>query len=141
MLNAERKALSAGNGKPPFDICERTFQFAVRIVQMAKTMPRGIASEVITRQLVRSGTGVGANVEEAQGAGTRKDFARKMNIARDEARETHYWLRLVKETGLLKADRMAAIIPEAEELSRVLTTIVQRTRRNSAGSATISRTR
>lgn len=83
---------------------------------------------MLARQLVRSGTSVGANVEEAQGAGTRKEFARKMNIVRSEAREALYWLRLLAEAEMVKPARLEAITQEANELVSILTAIVKKAR-------------
>lgn len=73
---------------------ERTYQFALRIIRMVRALPEDYGAEAIGRQVLRSGTSVGANVEEAIGASSKRDFANKMSIAAREARETHYWLRL-----------------------------------------------
>jgi four helix bundle protein len=112
------------------DIEQRTFQFAVRIVRLVNALPRGVAASVMARQIVRAGTSIGANVEEAQGSQSKKDFARRMNIARGEAREALYWLRLIQETGLVPGDRLADLIAEAGELVRILTTIVKRAKKS-----------
>ena len=69
---------------------------------------------------------VGANVEEAQGASTKREFTRRMNIARAEAREALYWLRLLAATEILSHVRLREIIDEADELVRILTTIVKK---------------
>ena len=82
----------------------------------------------VGRQLARCGTSVGANVEEAQGSHSKREFIRRMNIARSEARETLYWLRLVAETELLARNRLPEITAEADELVRILTAIVKRSR-------------
>ncbi|MFQ5807352.1 MAG: four helix bundle protein [Phycisphaerae bacterium] len=110
------------------DIQERTFRFAVRILKLVRSLPFDPAGSAVARQLARSGTGVGANIEEAQGSHSKKEFIRRMNIARSEARETLYWLRLVAETELLARDRLREITNEADELVRILTTIVKRSR-------------
>ena len=110
------------------DIEERTFEFATRIVKLVNAAPRSTAGSVIARQVMRAGTSVGANVEEAQGAQSKKEFTRRMNIARAEARETLYWLRLIKETELFSSDRLAEILREADELVRILTAIVKKAR-------------
>ena len=110
------------------DIEHRTFQFAVRVVKLVHAMPRSVACSVIARQVVRAGTSVGANVEEAQGSHSKKDFARRMNIARAEAREALYWLRLIRETELLPGERLGPLIDEADELVRILTTIAKRSK-------------
>ncbi len=113
--------------EPP-DIVERTFRFAVRIVKLVTALPKSVAGGVMARQLMRSGTSVGANVEEAQGSHSKKEFARRMGIARSEAREVLYWLRLVKETEMIPPERLAELIKEADELVRILITIVRRSR-------------
>ena len=77
---------------------------------------------------MRSGTSAGANVEEAQGAHSRKDFARRMNIARTEAREVLYWLRLIAEADLLGPTRMTEITREAEEILRILVATMKKLR-------------
>jgi len=82
-------------------------------------------------QLLRSGTAIGANVEEAQGAQSRKDFISKMSIARKEALEAHYWLRLVRDSRMLPDARMSAIIDEADEICKVLSAIVLSAKRSS----------
>ncbi len=116
-------------GAQPRDIERRTFQFAVRIVKLVNAIPRSTVGGVIARQIIRAGTSIGANVEEAQGSQSKKDFTRRMNIARAEARETLYWLRLVKKTELLPASRLGNVIAEADELVSILTTIVKRARK------------
>ena len=123
------KAISRGE-RDVKDIVERTFRFAVRIIGLVKAVPRDTAGQVIARQLARCGTGVGSNVEEAQGLHTRKDFARRMNTARTEARETLYWLRLLAETDMLPKAKLTEIITEADEITRILTAIVKNARRN-----------
>lgn len=112
------------------DIEERTLRFAVRIIKLVEALPRSVAGQVLAKQLMRSGTSVGANVEEAQGSHTKKDFARRMNIARAEARESLYWLRLIKEAKLIEGVRLTEITKEADELVRILTTIVKKTKMN-----------
>ena len=110
------------------DIEKRTFEFAVRIVKLVNAIPRSTGANVIARQVMRAGTSVGANVEEAQGSQTKKEFTRRMNVARSEARETLYRLRLIKETELLPGDRLAGMLQEADELVRILTAIVKKAR-------------
>lgn len=113
----------------PRDIEQRTFAFAVRILKVVAALPRSTAGTTIARQLARSGTSIGANVEEAQGAHSKADFARRMNIARGEAREVHYWLRLAAESKLIPRTRLEEVIAEADELVRILTAIVKKTKR------------
>jgi four helix bundle protein len=112
----------------PRDIQERTFAFAVRILKLVRALPRDATGALVSRQLARSGTSVGANVEEAQGSHSKADFARRMNIARAEAREANYWLRLIAETELIPRTRLAEILRESDELMRILVAIVKNTR-------------
>jgi four helix bundle protein len=109
------------------DIRERTFEFAVRVTKLCRGLkPADLASRVIARQLLRAGTSVGANIEEAQASHSRADFACKCGIALKEARETHYWLRLLVATDTIPQPRLADIIAECNELIAVLTTIVKK---------------
>lgn len=112
----------------PPDIVKRSFHFAVRIVRLSKALPNCAAGNVIVRQLIRAGSGVGANVEEAQAASTKKEFARRMEIAQSEARESLYWLRLIVESELLERSRLAELLKEADELVRILTAISRKYR-------------
>jgi four helix bundle protein len=100
----------------------------MRAVRLVRALPRDAATVVIARQLVRSATSVGANVEEAQGGQSRRDFAHKMNIARKEAGEACYWLRLLRDTDTLPRPRLDPIVKESDEIVRILVTIVKTTR-------------
>lgn len=110
------------------DIRGRSYEFGCRVVRLVRALPRDVASLPVARQLVRSGTSIGANVEEAQGAHSRRDFAHGMNISRKEARETLYWLRMLRDTETVPADRLESIIQESEEIVRILVAIVKTTR-------------
>ncbi len=115
----------------PREIQRRTYVFALRVLKLARALPRhDIAGSVVGRQLARSGTSVGANVAEAQGALCKADFARRMSVARSEAIETLYWLRLITDVELLPKKRMTRILVEADEIVRVLMTIAKKARRD-----------
>ena len=107
------------------DIQERTFDFALMIINMVNLLPRNIAGIALGRQIIRSGTSVGANVEEAQGARSKKGFINSMNIAKKEARETRYWLRLIAASRLLSSDKLKTTLNESEAIIRILTSIVK----------------
>lgn len=109
----------------PKDIRERTFEFALRIIALCNELNRKTgACRDISRQLLRSGTSIGANAEEAQAAQSKPDFISKNSIALKEARETHYWLRLVIAAKLLPERRLVDLRDEAEELKLILGSIV-----------------
>ena len=105
-------------------IPERTFNFGVRIVKLASKLPRNSSGFAISSQIVRSGTSVGANVEEAQNAGSKKEFIRGITIALKEARETYYWLRIIMESGLIK-NGLQPLIGENLEIVKILTSSVK----------------
>ena len=118
------------NENPPFDIDQRTYLFALRILRLCRELDAkpGI-HRTISRQLLRAGTSVGANVEEAQAAQSRADFICKMSIGLKEAREAHYWLRLVRDSELIPSERLAGLLQEADEVKRILGAIVCKSRK------------
>ncbi|MFO0825601.1 MAG: four helix bundle protein [Gemmataceae bacterium] len=113
----------------PFEITERTFEFGVLIVQFCEKLgQRAGARRTLANQLLRAGTSIGANVEEAQAGYSRKEFICKYQIALKEARETRYWLRIISHARLVAADAVQELIQEATELSRILGAIVVKAR-------------
>lgn len=113
------------------DICDRTFTFALDIVTLTRSLdPKDNAARVFTRQLLRSGTSIGANIEEGQGAQSRADFIAKYHISLKEARETYYWLRLIKATGMVPASQIESILSECNEIISILVTILKKAKHN-----------
>lgn len=114
----------------PRDIKERTFSFAVEIVQLGRKLEGDYGVwRVLGKQLLRSGTSIGANVEEAQAGQSRADFISKYAIALKEARETIYWLRLIQETVSTKDAEIDRLIQEAEEISKIIGSIIVNTKK------------
>ncbi|NJN13635.1 MAG: four helix bundle protein [Richelia sp. RM2_1_2] len=111
------------------EITERTFDFAVRIVKLCQVLEEkpGV-SRTLSTQLLRSGTSIGANVEEARAGQSKADFIHKNAIALKEARETHYWLRLLAATDIIPKDKLVNLLQEADELRRILGAIIVRTK-------------
>ena len=111
------------------DLPDRTFAFAERIVKLCLALEQnGRISATLANQLLRSGTSIGANVEEGQASQSKADFVSKYSIACKEARETHYWLRLLASTELVSPDRLAPLTDEANELIAILTAIIKKSR-------------
>lgn len=111
------------------DLRERTFRFAVRIVKLSQFLDNSPgASRTLARQLLRSGTSIGANVEEGHGSQSKADFTSKYSIACKEARETHYWLRLLVASDVTPEDRLIELIDESNQLVAILTTIVKKSK-------------
>ena len=112
----------------PRDIVERTAKFADRVIKLCLSLPRNVAGWEMGKQLIRAGTSVGANVEEAQGGESKADFVHKMKVARKECREAQYFLKRIANAELLPAKRLEEIIDEADQLRRILTAIFRNTR-------------
>jgi four helix bundle protein len=113
----------------PRDIKERTFAFALEVIKFTQSIDfRNEALRTLGRQLLRSGTSIGANVEEAQTGQSRADFTSKYAIALKESRETIYWLRLLKETRMF--DDGEALIQEAGEIARIIGAIIVNKKNN-----------
>jgi len=110
-----------------YDLKERTFKFAQRILDIAEQLSRRPQCEIVRAQLAKAGTSIGANVEEADGTITKKDFVNKMVIARKEAKETGYWLRLISGR-YIKEEEIASDIEECQELIHILSSIINKSR-------------
>jgi len=106
-------------------IKERAYGFAIDIIKLVGNVPKDTAGLVLGRQLLRSGTSIGANVEEATGAFSKDDFIFKMNIALKEARETNYWLRLLSDAGMIKDIDLKDALNESDNLKNILSAIVK----------------
>ena len=104
---------------------EKSFQFAVRIVNLCKYLQTEQKEYILTRQLLRCGTSIGANVAESQQAQSRADFISKLSIALKEAYETDYWLRLMQATQMLTAEQYQSIITDCHELEKLLISIIK----------------
>lgn len=114
-------------GRVRGDLCVRTFQFARTIVQLFDEMPNTAKARALGQQFLRSGTSIGANIREADHALTDREFAQRCSVARKEAAETHYWLELCHSIGLLRGALVPQVIQEADELTRVLVSVVRLT--------------
>ena len=104
-------------------IQEKSYEFAIRIVHLYKKLIEEKHEYVLSKQVLRSGTSVGANVEEAIGAQTKKDFIAKLAIAYKEARETSYWIRIMRDTNLIDEKTAAPILEECEQIKKILAAI------------------
>jgi len=110
--------------KKPNIIKDRTYKFVIDIVYLYQQM-REQNEFILSKQVVRSGTSIGANIEESIAAQSRKDFISKMAISSKEARETNYWLRLIRDTHLLKDINLTNLINESEEIIKIITFIIK----------------
>ena len=110
-----------------FDIKERSFQFALRIIKISNSLPRSLPFNIIKSQLIKSGTSIGANIEEADGSISKRDFLSKAVIARKEAKETKYWLRIIASQKI-KNDHLKDDIDEIQEIINILSAMINKVR-------------
>ena len=113
----------------------RTKAFALRIIRLVDAMPQGNVGWVLGKQLIKSGTSIGANDREAQRASSRKQFLSTMEIALREADETLYWLELLTDANLFEGNRLTDIENECREIVAILTAVVTTTRKSLSTSA------
>lgn len=107
---------------------DKSFAFAVRIVKAYKYLITKKKEFVLSKQLLKSGTSIGANIAEANGAISIDDFSAKISIAYKECLETKYWLSLLKATGFIDEKSFESIFPEADELCKILFSVLKTTR-------------
>ena len=110
----------------PNVIKDKSYQFSLDIILLCKKLKEQ-DEYILSKQLLRSGTSIGANVEEATAAQSRKDFISKMSIASKEARESNYWLRLLKDSNLCKNIELDPLLNDSAEIIKILTAIVKTT--------------
>lgn len=114
--------------RPKSIVQDKSFHFAVQLVKYVRRQSKDHVNVVLTRQLLRSGSSIGANVEEALGGQSSKDFISKLAIAAKEAREARYWLRLIRETQPHNHPELASLLAECGELVKMLNSIILTTR-------------
>jgi four helix bundle protein len=102
---------------------EKSYAFALKIVLLGRKLAKEDKEFLISSQIIRSGTSIGANIEESIGAQSTSDFIHKISISYKEARETLYWLRLLTDSGFLRSEQSDTLIKDCEELLKILTAI------------------
>jgi four helix bundle protein len=117
-----------GKYETPLD--NRIFNFVVRVIKYLKKFPNSTINNVIIFQLTKAASSIGANYDEAQGASSKNDFIAKVAIAHREAKESHYWLRLIKGSELHNDQELDFLIQESFEIRNILGSIVGKARRN-----------
>jgi four helix bundle protein len=110
-------------------IKEKSYEFALDVIELYKFLLKQ-NEYVISKQLLKSGTSIGANVEEALAGQSRADLLSKMSIASKESRETKYWLRLLSDSGFVNKERLKPLIEESESIIKILSSIVKTTGNN-----------
>ena len=111
---------------------ERTRSFALRVIRLTEALPKGRTADVIGKQLLRSGTSVGANYRAACRPKSSADFIAKMSIVEEEADESIYWMELLIESGLMNQERMEELLKEANELLAIVVASIKTAKGNKA---------
>ncbi len=110
----------------------KTYRFSIRIIHFYKHLTEKNREFILSKQILRSGTSIGANVEEALGGQSRKDFLAKLSISYKEARETCYWLRLLTDTKFVdEADALRSLLSDCDEILRIIGSIQKTMKKNS----------
>jgi len=109
-------------------IAEKSFAFAVRIVKLSQYIENNHKEYILSKQVLRSGKSIGANIEEAIGGYSRKDFAAKMSISYKETRETKYWLKLLRSTEYINENIFQSLYKDADEIGKVLYRVIKNTK-------------
>ncbi len=110
-------------------VLDKSYSFAVEIVKAYQHLSKEKKEFILSKQLLRSGTSIGANIEEAVGGYSKKDFTAKLSIAYKEARETKYWLRLLKDTNYLNSNNYESLFNNCDELLQLLYSIINSSRK------------
>ena len=119
--NSERGARNAERSeKPGADLLARTKAVGVRVIKLVDALPPKRSADAIGRQLIRSATSIGANYRAAKRARSTAEFCAKLGIVEEEADETSYWLELLVETGLMKAEKLSALQNEVNEITAMI---------------------
>ena len=109
-------------------IVDKSYKFGLRSVKLYMYLRKNKVERELLIQFFKSGTSIGANVEEAEGAQSNSDFIHKMGIAYKESREAHYWLRLLRDSGLLEMKLANSFLKDSDELKRILASILKTTK-------------
>lgn len=112
------------------NIYDKSYNFAISIIKLYKHIVKTYNEYTLSKQLLKSGTSIGANIREAKNAQSKKDFLSKMNIALKEATETEYWLELLRDTNYISNSNSLTILDECIEIKKILTSIVKTTKKN-----------
>ncbi len=112
-----------------YDIHDRIYNFIIEVIKLTSTLPKTESNQVITRQVLRSATSMGANDQEADGTLTKKDFILTYTIVRKEGKETNFWLSLIVDTNPQTQIRASKILVEGREIVAILSSIINKTRK------------
>lgn len=134
--NEERRNKNSGKSKGEINemkaniLKEKSYRFALRTVKLFQLLSGEKKEYVLSKQILRSGTSIGANIEEAYQGESKADFIHKLAIANKEAFETHYWLRLFRDSSILEAKLAESLMSDCDELQRMLVAAIKTAKSN-----------
>lgn len=111
-------------------IVDKSYKFAIRIVKLYQYLSDNKKEYTLSKQILKSGTSIGANIEEAIGSISRKEFIAKMQISYKEAKETRYWIRLLNDTNYLNNQLFKSLLEDCDELLKIIVSILKSTKNN-----------
>ena len=114
---------------------EKSYAFAIRVINLAKFLREEKKEFILSKQIVRCGTSVGANIDEASGAQSNNDFIAKLHISLKEAKETHYWVRLLRDTEYISKEQAQSLIDDIDEIITILTKSLKTVKSNNISSS------
>ncbi len=129
MSNTTNSLVIDKNNKP-YDIHPRIYSFIIRVIRLVNSLPKTESNKIITNQLLRCVTSIGANDQEADGSLTKKDFLHTYTIVRKESKETYFWLSLIADTNIILEKRMKDLLKENQEIVAIISSIINKTRSN-----------
>ena len=109
-------------------LLDKSFAFSLRIIKVYKYLTEYKREYVLSKQLLRSGTSIGSNAEEGNAAQSKNDFISKLQISYKESHETHYWIRLMRDSGFIENKSANSLLSDLEELIKLLRVILQKTK-------------
>lgn len=112
-------------------IRDKSYAFALRIIKLSRLLSDDQKEYVLSRQIIKSGTSIGANIREALQAQSKKDFINKLSISLKEAHETDYWINLLRDSGYISKSESTSLLNECNELISLLTSIIKTTKNRS----------
>jgi four helix bundle protein len=108
----------------------KAYEFALEVIKVYRHLSEKQREFILSKQLLRSGTSIGANIEEADGAQSKRDFLHKISVSYKEAKESNYWLRLLKDSNLLESEHADLLLVQLDELLKIMTAIIKTTKTN-----------
>lgn len=109
---------------------KKSYDFALRTIKLPRYLAEEKREYVLSKQVLRSGTSIGANIEEATQAQSRVDFIHKLSISQKESFETHYWIRLLRDSELIKSNLADSLLQDCQELQKILTSSIKTAKAN-----------